>query len=203
MTKLVRKTYGHECGLSATFRQWRAKSHCRFIHGYALAFSFLFECADDEVDENGWVINFGGLKPLKEWLTETFDHKTLVATDDPELKTFQQLAMTLSQTEQPLIQLVEVERVGCEAFAEKAANFVLARIEGGQFGDTKARLIEVECREHAGNAAIWRAPKLVVERELKLTIDSSGMREEISELLQQVEARVLHTVRDQKARQVT
>ena len=30
------KTYGHEIGLSAAFRQWRAQSHCRLIHGYAL-----------------------------------------------------------------------------------------------------------------------------------------------------------------------
>lgn len=40
------KTYGHEIGLSAAFRQWRAESHCRFVHGYALAVKFVFEAGE-------------------------------------------------------------------------------------------------------------------------------------------------------------
>jgi 6-pyruvoyltetrahydropterin/6-carboxytetrahydropterin synthase len=145
--KQVTKTYGHEQGLSATFRQWRAKSHCRFIHGYALSFAFLFECPDDEVDENGWVINFGGLKPLKQWLCDTFDHKTLVAKDDPYLMLYREWA------DAGLIQLIEVERTGCEAFAELAACQAQYFLSEGMFGDTKAKLVMVECREHAGNGA--------------------------------------------------
>lgn len=43
MAYLSTKTYGHEVGLSATFRQWRAKSHCRLLHGYSLSFRFEFE----------------------------------------------------------------------------------------------------------------------------------------------------------------
>ena len=30
------KTYGHDLGLSVAFRQWRADSHCRYLHGYAI-----------------------------------------------------------------------------------------------------------------------------------------------------------------------
>lgn len=30
------KTYGHNIGLSAVFRQPHADSHCRFLHGYSL-----------------------------------------------------------------------------------------------------------------------------------------------------------------------
>ena len=29
-------------GLSAAFRQWKADSHCKYIHGYALEFEFEF-----------------------------------------------------------------------------------------------------------------------------------------------------------------
>jgi 6-pyruvoyltetrahydropterin/6-carboxytetrahydropterin synthase len=147
--KQVTKTYGHERGLSATFRQWRAKSHCRFLHGYALSFAFLFECADDEVDENGWVINFGGLKPLEQWLKDTFDHHTLVAKDDPKLDILRDLA-----NDDHLIQLVEVDHTGCEAFAELAALQAKYFLAEGMFGDTKAKLVMVECREHASNAAV-------------------------------------------------
>ena len=56
------KKYGHERGLSAAFRQWRAESHCRFMHGYSLEFGFVFGA--HELDENNWVVDFGGLKGL-------------------------------------------------------------------------------------------------------------------------------------------
>jgi 6-pyruvoyltetrahydropterin/6-carboxytetrahydropterin synthase len=151
--KNVIKQYGHNCGFSATFRQWRATSHCRFIHGYALAVKLTFACADDEVDENGWVINFGGLKPVKAFLEETFDHKTLVAEDDPELETFRTLASELGTNAPALIQLVEVKRTGCEAFAEMIFEKVNEMLLCGELGETNAQLMYVEVREHEGNAA--------------------------------------------------
>src|SRR3954463_9367210 len=83
----VIKRYGHDQGWSCTFRQWRANhSHCRFTHGYALAFEFLFQC--ETLDSRNWVIDFGGLKNLKLWLQGPFDHKMLVAEDDPVLDAF-------------------------------------------------------------------------------------------------------------------
>ena len=66
------KCYGHNIGLSAVFRQPLAHSHCKLLHGYSLSFKFTFGC--DELDERNWVVDFGGLKPLKAWLEETFDH---------------------------------------------------------------------------------------------------------------------------------
>ena len=157
MMKTVHKTYGHDCGLSATFRQWRAKSHCRFLHGYALSVKLTFACADDEVDENGWVINFGGLKPVKQYLEMTFDHKTLVAKDDPMLSLFRDLSK--DKLKGPLIQLVEVERTGCEAFAEMIFHDVSAMLRKGQLGETNAQLIYVEVREHGANAAGYAGPR--------------------------------------------
>ncbi|WP_225145649.1 MULTISPECIES: 6-carboxytetrahydropterin synthase [unclassified Bradyrhizobium] len=90
MTYLSTKTYGHETGLSATFRQWRALSHCRLLHGYSLSFRFEFEA--DTLDDKNWVVDFGGLKELKAILEHTFDHKTVVAADNPELEWFQEAA---------------------------------------------------------------------------------------------------------------
>ena len=40
---LSSKKYGHDRGLSTAFRQWRADSHCRFMHGYSLEFN-CFRC---------------------------------------------------------------------------------------------------------------------------------------------------------------
>lgn len=162
MTHRVTKIYGHELGLSACFRQWRAQSHCRFLHGYALSFKFVFEA--DTLDVNNWVTDFGGLKPLKQWLIDTFDHKLLVAQDDPYMDELTGLrGINLAQ---PLV----VERVGCESFAEIAwykAHELLPDLTNATQGayvnkagqpvprQPRVRLIEVECREHAGNAASY------------------------------------------------
>ena len=57
------KSYDHSEGLSCCFRQWRAThSHCRLVHGYALAFKFVF--ATHRLDERHWCFDFGGLKPI-------------------------------------------------------------------------------------------------------------------------------------------
>ena len=108
------KTYGHDLGLSAAFRQWRADSHCRFIHGYALSFKFEFEA--EELDIRNWVVDFGGLKGLKGMLENTFDHKLLVAEDDPELEWFKEAER------RGIAEVVVVQAGGCEKFAELVYN---------------------------------------------------------------------------------
>lgn len=148
----VTKTYGHDLGLSACFRQPRATSHCRFLHGYALSFKFTFEA--DDLDANNWVLDFGGLKPLKAWLCETFDHKLLVAEDDPELDYLASLAGM------GLADVLVVPRIGCEAFAGMAAQRamgLLAEWQERQVAPMRpgVRLVEVEVREHGANSAVW------------------------------------------------
>jgi len=144
----VVKTYGHAEGLSCCFRQYQAAtSHCRFLHGYALAFRFIF--ASDTLDDRGWCVDFGGLKPLRAWLHEMFDHTTLVATDDPALTTFQQLAAG------GLIQLRTLPAIGCEAFAAHAHAWAHAFAQAETNG--RVHVEQVEVAEHAGNAAVFRA----------------------------------------------
>jgi len=155
----VTKTYGHDLGLTSTFRQPKAQSHCRFIHGYALSFKLTFECADGERCENGWVINFGGLKPLKEWLCHMFDHTTLIAQDDPALHLFEDL--NVDKMHGKLIDLRIVPAVGCEAFARLVYERVSFMLQNRELGDTRARIVEVEVREHGANSAIYRAPEVV------------------------------------------
>ncbi|QOF75043.1 6-carboxytetrahydropterin synthase (plasmid) [Aminobacter sp. SR38] len=141
------KTYGHASGLSCAFRQWRAKSHCRFLHGYALAVRIDFEAS--ELDEQGWVVDFGGLRTFKAWLEQTFDHKTLVATDDPLLPSFRDLH------EVGAIDLVEVPAVGCEKFARMIFHRAEAWLDENGLAP-RCRVSLVEVREHEGNAAIFR-----------------------------------------------
>ncbi|NDB59356.1 6-pyruvoyl tetrahydrobiopterin synthase [bacterium] len=147
MTYYSTKTYDHTEGLSCAFRQWRAKdSHCRLIHGYSLAFKFVFGATT--LDDRNWVQDFGGLKDIKSWLKENFDHTLVVAEDDPELETFKQL------TTKDIVDLRIIPAVGCEKFAEYVFNYVSNIIEQNSGG--RVWLDSVECREHGANSAIYQ-----------------------------------------------
>ncbi len=140
------KTYDHSEGLSCCFRQWRAAhSHCRMVHGYALAFRFVF--AARELDACGWCFDFGGLKPVRAWLHEMFDHTMLVAEDDPDLPDLKRLE------EKGLVALRVLPKVGCEATAEHVFRHVARFVEEQTAG--RVWLETVEVREHGGNSALY------------------------------------------------
>jgi 6-pyruvoyltetrahydropterin/6-carboxytetrahydropterin synthase len=143
------KTYDHNEGLSCCFRQWRADhSHCHRLHGYSLAFRFVF--ATHELDKNNWCLDFGALKGLRSWLHEMFDHTTLIARDDPKLPLFEQLAR------EDLIDLRVIPAVGCE----ETAKFVHEYVDQYVRDETNGRvwLESVEVKEHGGNSAIFERP---------------------------------------------
>jgi 6-pyruvoyltetrahydropterin/6-carboxytetrahydropterin synthase len=158
----ITKRYGHEEGLSCAFRQWRAgETHCRFIHGYPLAFEFSFE--GETLDDRNWLISFGELKELKQELKDSFDHKTCIALDDPALATF------IALDEAGLIQLNVVEDVGCEKFAElaykKAIKILGNKIRKG------VRLVSVQVSEHGGNSATYMpSPEPKAEQKVVATL---------------------------------
>jgi len=138
------KTYGHEIGLSCAFRQWKAESHCNKLHGYALAFRFEFQSAD--LNGQDCVVDFGGLKSLKQQLEALFDHKTLVARDDPQIPLFREMHGV------GVLDLVEVSAVGCEKFAELAWSMAERWLQDqGMSARVKVRAVEV--REHGANSA--------------------------------------------------
>lgn len=139
-------------GLSCCFAQWRAESHCKYPHGYALEFKFWFEA--DELDERNWVVDFGGLKPLKGWLEMMYDHTTLVAKDNPDRLHWEQMAR------EGKIQLRIVEATGCEATAYHVFQYTEQWLKDAGFGP-RCRLVKVEVSEHQGNSAYVRVADYV------------------------------------------
>jgi len=139
------KTYGHERGFSCAFRQHRAESHCHYLHGYALAFKFIFECTS--LDVRNWVVDFGSLKSLKGWLEKMFDHTTLVAEDDPLRADFE-----LMHTK-GLIDMRIVPSTGCESTARYVFDFTTTWLIDN--GYQHISLHSVEVAEHSGNSAIY------------------------------------------------
>ena len=131
---------------SCAFRQWRAvHSHCQFVHGYQLKAKFWF--SGKELDDKNWIVDFGGLKPLRKILTDQFDHTLCVAQDDPLLSYWQDLE------KQNGCQLRIMESVGIEKTAEwvyKITNdFIKVETNG------RCWLDQVEVFEHENNSAIY------------------------------------------------
>lgn len=130
------------------YRQWRADSHCKHLHGYALSFKFEFEC--DELDVRNWAMDYGGLKPLKSLLEDWFDHTLLVAEDDPmhdELVHLGKLG---------LAKITEVEKTGCEGIADFLYEYINT-IFMPNYGKEEAKRLwccKVEVRETDANMAM-------------------------------------------------
>ena len=142
------KRWGHDQGLSVAFRQWKADSHCNLLHGYALAFTFTFEAT--ELDHRNWVVDFGSLKTMKKWLEDTFDHKTLVAEDDPELPMYKELER------RKMAKLTILPRLGCEGLADQLYKFVNGVYIPDYWGPSEAERLwcfRVEVRETQSNMA--------------------------------------------------
>ena len=142
------KTYGHNIGLSAVFRQPNADhSHCHLLHGYSLGFKFTFAC--DHLDNKNWAVDFGGLKPIKAWLEDSFDHKTAIDKADPHIDVF------LDLEKKGLIDLRIFDGVGAEKFAYHAYVFADNLIK--EKTDGRCWVHSVECSEHGANSAIYEA----------------------------------------------
>ena len=146
MTYYSTKTYGHNIGLACVFRQPNADhSHCHLLHGYSLQFKFTFGCK--ELDNKNWAVDFGGLKPLKKWLEDHFDHKTALDVNDPHLDKFRELEGL------DLVDIVMFDGVGAEMFAKHAFDFADNLIR--EKTDNRCYVVEVECAEHGANSAIY------------------------------------------------
>jgi len=140
------KTYDHNLGLSAVFRQPKADhSHCHLLHGYSLKFKFKF--ASTKLDDKNWVVDFGGLKELKAWLQDNFDHKVIVDSNDPEIDTLYKLE------QKGLAEIRVFDGVGAEKFAYHAWKFADNLVR--DMSMNRCWCIEAECAEHGANSAIY------------------------------------------------
>ena len=119
---------------SCAFRQPKAESHCKFLHGYRLTAKFWFKA--NQLDENNWVVDFGSLDHLKKLLKKQFDHTTVIDKNDPYIDSFKVM-----------------DGVGIEKFAEYcfkvSSDFISEQSEGRCWVDN------VEVFEHENNSAIY------------------------------------------------
>ena len=99
------------------YRQWKdTGGNCSVIHGYAFNIKLYF--GTNDLDVRNWVVSFGGLRELKEVLEQQFDHKLLVAEDDPHLDWYKEAE------KRGIAKLTILPRLGCEGLADQLYKFI-------------------------------------------------------------------------------
>ena len=100
-------------------RQHTHDGHCKLIHGHNWDFEFTFACS--ELDENGFVYDFGKLGWLKDLLKQGFDHTLVLSKDDPELQYFKRV-LNNYEGGRPEVHafadIIEVPSCSCEGLAK-------------------------------------------------------------------------------------
>jgi len=129
-------------------RQVMHEGHCSLIHGHNWDVEVEFSC--DEVDTNGFVIDFGKLKSFKEYLGR-FDHALVLRFDDP-------LALKLGEDVCRLVELPDASSEGLARHFFGAFNLLLD--EKGEFDDARMRKVKIEkvtVYEDSRNSASFKA----------------------------------------------
>lgn len=119
---------------------------CASIHGYDRSVRITFS---GQVDENGWIVPFGELQAVKDWLEFYFDHTTVLPANDPRLNTINSSMM------EPGGLLCTMRVLPYGVSMEMSALFIIENLTLFISHITKRRcyVSKVECFEHERNSA--------------------------------------------------
>ena len=92
-------------------------------------------------------MDFGGLKEIKEWLEDLFDHTLLINEDDPEIEFFEEMER------RNLCKLRIMPNVGMEGSAKYIFDYVDEWVQNKT--NQRVYLYSVECIENEKNSAIF------------------------------------------------
>ena len=135
--------------ISVGHRQWRDDGHCAWVHGYGRYIQFTFE---GDLDERQWVMDFGDLKDIKQWLEEQWDHRVMIASDDPHLEKLKQMHDLGIMN----INVLDVTKgwgpgieASCKHIYDNVANLIHVKTDG------RVKIVKVEIWEHERNSAVY------------------------------------------------
>ena len=129
-------------------RQHEHEGHCSLIHGHNWDIEVRF--TSTTVDRNGFVVDFGKLKPMKEYLNR-FDHALVLRSDDP----------ILYKLSEDICRIVELPDASSEGLAKHLfGEFSLMIDSLDEFSDERLRkveIVEVVVYEDSKNSARYKA----------------------------------------------
>lgn len=147
MGRYVRtRTFSHGENFKCTWRNWRSSDSTRFLHGHSLQVKLIFDCTDR--DDSLQVMDVSRLDEIHAWLNSIFNNTTIIAADDPELTTFQELHS------KGLVDLRVIPHVGYENFAEYIWKRV-ARFLGVHNLAPRVLIRTVEVIDGGSNSALY------------------------------------------------
>lgn len=142
--------------ISTGHRNWHAVNNvnrnsdaCSKFHGYGRYVQFTFI---GEVDDKSWIVDFGSLSFIKQWLETNWDHKLLLSSDDPLLEKFRELE-TLNAVDIVTLDVTQ----GWNPSIEGSCKWVYDSInpEIVKMTDGRAQISKVEIWEHEFNTAVY------------------------------------------------
>ena len=135
--------------ITTSHRQWRDKGSCKFIHGYARYIEVTFACS--YLNEQQWVMDFGGLNKLNDWLHQQWDHRLLISSDDPLLQDFKML----HDKDGCNLNIMDINK-GWGPGIESSCKFVLDYADNWikQLTSNRVLISKIQIWEHEKNSAI-------------------------------------------------
>lgn len=142
--------------ISTTHRNWKAACNlnrdstwCSYIHGYSRYVEFTFE---GELDEKQWVFDYGYFKEERKWIESQWDHKVLIASDDPELP----LLRSLHDKRLIDINVMDVSK-GWGPGIEGSCKFLFDNIQPSVWDKTQDRvnITKIQIWEHEFNSSMF------------------------------------------------
>ncbi len=126
-------------------RQHLHDGHCSFIHGHNWDISLTFAC--EQTDENGFVVDFGKVKFIKQWIDEHLDHACVFSSADSDAK-------KLVEASSELWKVYFVEQCSCEGLAMHLFDVFNKLVK--QHTNSRVRVIEIEVSEDSKNTATFK-----------------------------------------------
>lgn len=127
-------------------RQHHHDGHCAYLHGHNWSIRLTFSCTVP--DKNGFVVDFGKLKYIREWIDTHLDHACLFNEDDPARE-------ALLKAHPELFKAYFLPNCSCEGLAQHLHGIFDPMVRAHT--DNRVRVASVEVSEDSKNAASYTA----------------------------------------------
>lgn len=141
-----KKTYAD---IPFAHRQHLHDGHCSQIHGHNWSVTFTFGC--EALDECGFVVDFGKLRPLKRWIDRNLDHACVFNRDDPLLE---EILAINEKSGCRVYQAYIVDQCSSEGMAKHLFEVMGPKVRKMTRG--RAFLLSVEVVEDSRNSATYQ-----------------------------------------------
>ena len=127
-------------------RQPFHQGRCSRLHGHSWSITLTFGASN--LDDNGFVIDFGDLHFLEDWIDAHLDHGTVLCDQDPRKEELQELEKT------GLLKITWVNSASCEGIAKFLFETFSPMVSDRTGGRVSLRSIHLE--EDSKNSATYQ-----------------------------------------------